>query len=696
MKINKIQITAFGKLKNFEMALNDKFNLVFGDNEAGKSTVMAFIKMALYGSSVRGSSLDNPRVKFLPFDSSQMGGVLYFTHDRINYRLDCKFGATPAKDKIILFNDDTSEIVNLGTSQSVGEYFFDLGGQTFESTAFIQSITPSGGADEIAKHLSSITGADESVSPELVKKRLVAAKDSQFTKRRVGAGDKIADQIEKLKKELQDEKDRAKMLSGIKAEISQKQAEIEKKKQRKAHLTAVVNMAGNIHRYEQLNELIKVHQSKNELGSLCKGANRDFISNCHQALWNCNNLQNTANNEKAAASKALSAANVNSLEQASEVLEQTKAQFEKSKKRSPLLRTVLIVLGVILVFGGVAAQFFTSLFAYPFIAVGVILSVLGITLKNKKGYNTLQLQQKISALENAISIAKQSNTSNQKAVDSVCAFVNDIKKLDTDATFETAKQTLDRFERLTQVLQDKTSSFAALSQALGVSYDEAVKELESMPKTEVTEQQIAYAKDELNAIEQTLTSLVMSVATLNERLNSSVAHKGAAQIEREIYEAEKDLKRRTLFANAADLANEVLADAYSQLRQSFGPQLNQKTAELFAKLTKGKYDQIKVSHDLTLTAGEQGAFSLIDLGYLSAGTADQAYIALRLAVAGLLANGNLPIFLDDAFLQFDHNRESVAFELLSEISKQQQIMFFTCKGDTAKRAQQVGANLINM
>ena len=703
MRINKIQITAFGKLKNFELDFGSNFSVVYGENEAGKSTVMAFIKMALYGSTVRGGGLDNPRVKYLPFDSSAMGGLVYFTHDRVNYRLDCKFGATPAKDKFVLCNDDTGEIINLGASQTVGEYFFDLSGATFESTAFIQGIVPSGSGDEIAKHLSASSGANEGTSPELVKKRLSAAKNSQFTPKRVGAGDKIAEKINALNTELLQEKERSRILSDIKNQVTQKQSDIERLKQSKEQLTVVANMAGNLRRRDQLKEFIAVCEDKRELEALCKGVDKEFLEACKKGLWICNSLQNEAKQDKASADLALAKAGVQNEVHADRLLEQSKqrlSQFENgTKKKGSALRTVLLTIGAVLVFGGAAAVAFTDFFAYPFIATGLVLSVLSLIFKGKKAENTVDpvlLQQNITALENAISAAKQSDASKQKTVDCVSEFVNDIKKLDQNAEFETAKQTIDRFEKLLQDLQDKTSSFAALSQALGVSYEDAKKEFDAMPKSELSEKQIMYAKDELNTIEHSITQLITSVAALNERLNSSTAHKGAAEIEQEITDAKKDLVRRTVFAKAAELANEVLADAYSELRQSFGPQLNQKTAELFGLLTQGKYNQIKVSHDLSLTTGEQGSFNLIDAGYLSAGTADQAYIALRLAIAGLLANGSLPIFMDDAFLQFDTQREEAAFKLISEIASKQQIIFFTCKTDTSTRAKQFGANGIDI
>ena len=50
MKINKIYISAFGGLKDFTLELNDGLNVIYGDNEDGKSTVAAFIKAMFFGT----------------------------------------------------------------------------------------------------------------------------------------------------------------------------------------------------------------------------------------------------------------------------------------------------------------------------------------------------------------------------------------------------------------------------------------------------------------------------------------------------------------------------------------------------------------------------------------------------------------------------------------------------------------------
>lgn len=45
MKINKIKINSFGKLRNKEIEFKNGINILYGENESGKSTIMNFIKI---------------------------------------------------------------------------------------------------------------------------------------------------------------------------------------------------------------------------------------------------------------------------------------------------------------------------------------------------------------------------------------------------------------------------------------------------------------------------------------------------------------------------------------------------------------------------------------------------------------------------------------------------------------------------
>ena len=51
MKIKNIKINSFGNINNKEYNLSEKINLIYGKNEAGKSTLLKFIHNILYGTS---------------------------------------------------------------------------------------------------------------------------------------------------------------------------------------------------------------------------------------------------------------------------------------------------------------------------------------------------------------------------------------------------------------------------------------------------------------------------------------------------------------------------------------------------------------------------------------------------------------------------------------------------------------------
>ncbi len=132
---------------------------------------------------------------------------------------------------------------------------------------------------------------------------------------------------------------------------------------------------------------------------------------------------------------------------------------------------------------------------------------------------------------------------------------------------------------------------------------------------------------------------------------------------------------------AISLAREVLSQADEQLHARFSPQLSQQAAQYFSQLTQGRYDQINLDRSLNVTVRESGSLSDRPLAYLSRGTADQLYLALRLAVAKLLLPPEqaVPLVLDDALLTFDDHHLAVTLELLMELSQQRQVILFTCQ-----------------
>lgn len=74
---------------------------------------------------------------------------------------------------------------------------------------------------------------------------------------------------------------------------------------------------------------------------------------------------------------------------------------------------------------------------------------------------------------------------------------------------------------------------------------------------------------------------------------------------------------------------------------------------------------------------------------LSQGTADQLYLAVRLAVCELVlpAEEPCPLVLDDALASFDDGRCTLALEALARLGEERQILLFTCHSREARLAE---------
>ncbi len=155
-------------------------------------------------------------------------------------------------------------------------------------------------------------------------------------------------------------------------------------------------------------------------------------------------------------------------------------------------------------------------------------------------------------------------------------------------------------------------------------------------------------------------------------------------------QAEEQLSRRRSEYDALSMAMDALSAANDQLRQRFSPALNRRAGELFAVLTGGRWDRLALARDFSaLAAGEGDALPHPSLA-LSAGTEEQLYLAVRLAVCQLTAPG-APLVLDDALASFDDGRMALALELLKGLGGERQILLFSCH---RREAQWAGAHCV--
>lgn len=168
MKINNIQIGAFGKLKNAMIDFADGFQIISEKNEYGKSTIMAFMKLMFYGKGTGSRDISiNLRKKYAPWDGSKMSGAIEFTYHDTDYRLEKEFAKTASSDKTVIINKSSGEQIPLAKEEEAGMKFFQMDSNGFDKSIFIGtlgSFTGNGDKDSIAGKISNLTAAaDEEI-----------------------------------------------------------------------------------------------------------------------------------------------------------------------------------------------------------------------------------------------------------------------------------------------------------------------------------------------------------------------------------------------------------------------------------------------------------------------------------------------------------------------------------------------------
>lgn len=207
MIINKINIISFAGLKDKVIELEDKVNLIYGENEKGKSTIQNFIRIWLYGmNSKRTKDIkSNDRLRFTPIDGEKIRGELYVTHNSRSYIIRRSFGATRKEDTSEILDAETGEEVLEIPKDEPGRYFFNVNAATFFKTLFINQLGVAISKDkeeEIIDKAANLLNSDsESVSIQKSLEKLEGIKKSITTPRKTGELDILRNRLDDLNQE---------------------------------------------------------------------------------------------------------------------------------------------------------------------------------------------------------------------------------------------------------------------------------------------------------------------------------------------------------------------------------------------------------------------------------------------------------------------------------------------------------------
>ena len=125
MRIKELKINGFGKLENKDIKLTDNINVIYGENEAGKSTLLKFITGMFYGLSKNKNGQSVPDIeRFKPWKKEEFSGKIKYeldNHEVFEVYRDFK------KKNPAIYNenlDDISKQFNIDKTNG-NQFFYD-------------------------------------------------------------------------------------------------------------------------------------------------------------------------------------------------------------------------------------------------------------------------------------------------------------------------------------------------------------------------------------------------------------------------------------------------------------------------------------------------------------------------------------------------------------------------------------------
>lgn len=148
--------------------------------------------------------------------------------------------------------------------------------------------------------------------------------------------------------------------------------------------------------------------------------------------------------------------------------------------------------------------------------------------------------------------------------------------------------------------------------------------------------------------------------------------------EEELFELKEQYNHYQEKLNILEITRDYLGKALRNITLSSSTAVQLILNKYIREITNGNYSKIIVADDFSMHVVRGN--EKVNVDKLSSGTIEQIYFLAKLAFLQLLSNDKYPpIILDDTFVNFDEVRTSRAFQIIESFSTQHQMLFFTCQ-----------------
>lgn len=648
MKINKLKINSYGKLKNKEIEFKKNINIVYGKNESGKSTLLKFIQNSFYGISKNKKGKEYSDFdKYSPWAEEEFSGKLEYELDN-NEKYEIYRDFKKKNPKI--FNEKKEDISKeFNIDKTKGNEFFT------EQTKIDEDL-----------FLSTILSNQQEVKLEKSEQNILIQKIANL----VGTGEdnvsykRAIDRINRRQlDEIGTERSREKPLNILNRKIElleEEKEELEKYKDLKYEIEENKNnLMEEILNYEnefnfiqeikKINENEKIEKEKIKIKEEIKNNNLEKIK------LNKNEINKIENENKI-------------------ILEKNSKKIEELKNKKNKLKNKLIIIFILIIIINII-QFIlikNNIIKYIFLlTVPTVLIFIINKLKNKN--NKIKIEEKNNKkIEEEINLEKNKYLNENNLLEKNEKELE--KELNNLKNNYNLKINLEK-EKIKNKYINKLNNYKIINL---INSENINYEIEKIQK-------------EINNRKIKLHELEIDKENIEPKLDN------LSKIEEELVNNNEEKVNLKKLEQSMNLAKEILNKAYEEMKNTVTPKFTENLSTNISKITDGKYKHVNVYDENGMVVElENGNY--VEASRLSVGTIDQLYLSLRLSMIDDLSEEKMPIILDEAFAYFDTERLKNILKYLSKEYNNRQIIILTCTEREKEifEEENIEYNLINL
>ena len=304
----------------------------------------------------------------------------------------------------------------------------------------------------------------------------------------------------------------------------------------------------------------------------------------------------------------------------------------------------------------------------------------------------LQLERRLSeakrlrdlAMEKdeAIAILEQALEEAETARRSALEIIDRLQEAAGVTNVEQLKAAIEKSDRLLILRAEQKEILDALrTEGDGLSIAELEEECKAVDLDQLSARETSLA-EELKDLRERLLEAREQRTVARQAFEAIGGTDTAARAAADRQEALADMQgvaERYTRVRVAALLLQWAIDRYRREKQA---PLLQRAGQLFGTLTCGSFDSLRVDfddRDRAHLTGVRPDGAVVPVHGMSTGTADQLYLALRVAsVTDYFDRAPpLPFIADDLFINFDDDRAAAGFRVLGQLGIATQVLFFT-------------------